>query len=283
LKKNRFLQVRIIIFLFFKNLIEIDNNEIPKSDDVTYLLESPPKETHIDDDSIIVFCIDISGSMNVTEKVIGQVCMKSLENKMKRFEIETGQKFIHNQNETYVSRLDSLQLAVAQNLENLRIKYPNKRVFLVAFNDDLLILGDGTSNPILITNDKLHNEDEILDFSKDIQFIRPIRDTKEKIENRLYQLEACGSTSLGPALLFSIQIAGKKPGSQVILCTDGLANNGFGNLEENSEDSVPVYENLTNLAIKSRVSVSIITLKGTGCKLSIIGRLAEHTNGIVRH
>ena len=75
--------------------------------------------------------------MNVTEKVKGYVSMKSFENKMKRFEIETGQKFIHNQDETYVSRLDSLQLAVEQNLENLRIKYPNKRVFLVAFNDNV--------------------------------------------------------------------------------------------------------------------------------------------------
>ena len=132
-----------------------------------------------------------------------------------------------------------------------------------------------------ITNDKLFNEEEILEFSKNIQFIRPIRETKEKMESRLYQLEAHGSTSLGPALLLSIQIAGKNSGSQVILCTDGLANNGFGNLEENSEESVPIYENLTNLAIKLGVSVSIMTPKGTDCKLSIIGRLAEYTNGLV--
>ena len=144
-------------------------------------------------------------------------------------------------------------------------------------------MGDGLSAPLTISHDKLQNENEILEITKKIQFIRPIRDTKEKILNRLYQLEACGSTALGPALMLSINVAGKKAGSQVILCTDGLANNGFGNLEGSLEDSILVYENLTNLAIKLGVSVSIITLKGTGCKLSIIGRLAEYTNGKVRN
>lgn len=109
---------------------------MPTEDDVTYLVESP-KDIPIDDDSIIVFCIDISGSMNVTEKIDGLVCMKSFESKMKRFELETGEKYITNENETYISRLDSLQLAVEQNLEILRLKYPNKRVFLIAFNDNV--------------------------------------------------------------------------------------------------------------------------------------------------
>jgi hypothetical protein len=95
------------------------------------------------------------------------------------------------------------------------------------------------------------------------------------------RLEANGSTALGSALFLSINIAGKKAGSQVILATDGLANNGFGNLEENSDNSILFYDNLTNLAIKLGVSVSIITLKGTGCKLSVIGRLSQYTKGHV--
>ena len=32
---------------------------------------------------------------------------------------------------------------------------------------------------------------------------------------------------MGPALYYSILIASRKPGSKVILCTDGLANKGF--------------------------------------------------------
>ena len=32
----------------------------------------------------------------------------------------------------------------------------------------------------------LDDEEKILEFSKEIQFIRPIKDTKEKIEKKLY-------------------------------------------------------------------------------------------------
>jgi hypothetical protein len=38
-----------------------------------------------------------------------------------------------------------------------------------------------------------------------------------------------GNTALGPGLLTAVAIAGEgKPGSNVILCTDGMATNGLG-------------------------------------------------------
>jgi hypothetical protein len=95
------------------------------------------------------------------------------------------------------------------------------------------------------------------------------------------RLEANGSTALGPALLLSIQIAAAKQNSQVILCTDGLANHGFGNLEDNFKHAIQFYDELSDLAVAKGVSVSVITLKGTGCKLSVIGKLPECTNGYV--
>ena len=39
-----------------------------------------------------------------------------------------------------------------------------------------------------------------------------------------FSLEEGGATALGPALYLSILIASRKKESQVILCTDGLAN-----------------------------------------------------------
>jgi len=47
------------------------------------------------------------------------------------------------------------------------------------------------------------------------------------------QFKSGGATALGPALLSSIALASQgKPGSKVIICTDGLANMGLGNLED---------------------------------------------------
>ncbi len=46
-------------------------------------------------------------------------------------------------------------------------------------------------------------------------------------------LEETGPTALGPALLTSIAMAADgKPGSSVVLCTDGLANVGLGAFDE---------------------------------------------------
>jgi len=50
------------------------------------------------------------------------------------------------------------------------------------------------------------------------------------------RLNLSGETALGPALVISIFMAPKVPGSKVVLCTDGCANVGVGSLR-NSKDS----------------------------------------------
>jgi len=49
-------------------------------------------------------------------------------------------------------------------------------------------------------------------------------------------LEEGGQTALGPAMLVAIMMASKVPGSKVVMCTDGLANIGLGNLDTESAD-----------------------------------------------
>ncbi len=52
---------------------------------------------------------------------------------------------------------------------------------------------------------------------------------------------------MGPALYYSILIAARKPGSKVILCTDGLANKGNGALDSNDDQSA-YYNELATFA-----------------------------------
>ena len=52
------------------------------------------------------------------------------------------------------------------------------------------------------------------------------------------KIEATGATALGPAVLSAIELASKgAPGSTVMICTDGLANIGLGNLDLSSEQN----------------------------------------------
>ena len=53
--------------------MDIEDEEIPRNDDVTYLLE-PALSTAASgasgrDESLVVFCVDVSGSMCVTTEV----------------------------------------------------------------------------------------------------------------------------------------------------------------------------------------------------------------------
>lgn len=46
-------------------------------------------------------------------------------------------------------------------------------------------------------------------------------------------LEETGPTALGPAIVTSVAMAAEgAPGSQVVICTDGLANIGLGAFDE---------------------------------------------------
>lgn len=92
-----------------------------------------------------------------------------------------------------------------------------------------------------------------------------------------------GATALGPALLYSIKIAARELNGQVLLCTDGMANQGLGSLEGTiSQETIDFYEYLGDLALAKGVTVSIITIEGTDCRLSLLGDLANKTRGEVK-
>ena len=68
-------QVWVCGFCNTKNAIQIEAGEIPKEGDILYLQQREHSSKHdtvvsgITKDSIVVFCIDTSGSMGVTTEV----------------------------------------------------------------------------------------------------------------------------------------------------------------------------------------------------------------------
>mmetsp|Transcript_24445 Transcript_24445/g.24031 ORF Transcript_24445/g.24031 Transcript_24445/m.24031 type:complete len:292 (+) Transcript_24445:1053-1928(+) len=100
-------------------------------------------------------------------------------------------------------------------------------------------------------------------------------------------MEENGPTALGPALLTSIGIASVgAPGSQVVLCTDGLANVGLGAFDEiwtedqrNQVDSF--YNQLGDLAKDKGVMVNIISIEGEECNIDTLNKISDVTGGQV--
>ena len=89
--------------------------------------------------------------------------------------------------------------------------------------------------------------------------------------------------SLGPALAFSIGFSSKKPGSQIILCTDGCANVGMGSMSTygHNASGEEFYDELADYAKSVSATVNVISMEGTDCKLALLGKLADKTNGMM--
>merc|ERR1711871_1845768 len=97
--------------------------------------------------------------------------------------------------------------------------------------------------------------------------------------------EEGGATALGPALAAGIAMAGKIPGSKVVVCTDGLANVGLGSLESKVEAEIDkteaFYAGLGDAAKIAGTTVSVISIIGDEAKLEFLGQVSDATGGEV--
>ena len=190
------------------------------------------------------------------------------------------------QNVTWVSRLQCTQAAVESQLQTLAKEHPKDKVALVAFNNDVTVIGDGLQPPIIVAGDKLNDEKELKLVGSEFKVSAAVKEAEGSLSKKLWELEENGQTALGPGLMVSIAMAGQKPGSKVILCTDGLANIGCGRLdsvetEEELEVAQQFYSSAAKFAKELGVAISVVTIEGTHCSMELIGMLAHETGGQV--
>ena len=193
---------------------------------------------------------------------------------------------------TYISRLQCVQAAIESQVQSLKENEPNKKVGLVTFNNEVNIIGDGSQAPVTINGDKLNNYETIQESGKNSaksSLDQTVTDTHEKLVSKLYELEESGSTALGPGLLAAISMAAEgQHGSQVVLCTDGLANLGIGSLEEKKEDAdgecevEQFYAQVAAYAKSKGVTVNVISIKGEECDLETLAPIYNETGGEVQ-
>jgi len=93
------------------------------------------------------------------------------------------------------------------------------------------VFGDGSGEALTVAGDRLRDMDELVKFGTKIPLPSAVKDTRENLSKKIFELEENGQTALGPALVISILLAARSSGSQVIVCTDGLANKGVGYLD----------------------------------------------------
>ena len=288
------------------NQIELNKDSIPLTKSIDYIIEKPKeietpkigeKKVNLDDDTSLIFCFDISGSMSqsynvskdVYDKIKGNLNKKKF--KYQKLDSDSGSEDEDDRFNNYyyrdtnrVNRLETLQAAITSNIKKITKDSPNVKVGLVTFNSDVTIYGDCLSKKINIK--EIDDEEKIkklgVEYSNLIS--NPISKTSDKILSILNSIEENGCTALGPGIVLSLSLLkNAKKGSRIFLCTDGLANEGIGKIEEEEEEKIEknkeFYENIGNEALKKGISINLITFKDQHSGIEILMKMVEKSGG----
>ncbi|XP_036936593.1 circularly permutated Ras protein 1-like [Acanthopagrus latus] len=226
------------------------------------LFELPPDEKlPCAADALLLFCIDISGSMSMTSQV------------------SEGEPAVHR------SRLQFVQEAVLQCVQRLSEQQPDIQVGLITFNHQVTMHGHDSFPSRFLYGAELADVNYLKKAAASFPSPPPLSQTKDYLQRQVQGLSESGTTALGPAALLAIAMASRQPGSKVIICTDGKANTELGNLEEEDIDartllsSTIFYQELGEYAANQGVTVSVLSIEGTDCRLDELGRLVDRTGG----
>merc|ERR1719230_2365749 len=107
-----------------------------------------------------------------------------------------------------------------------------------------------------------------------------VAEAAERLCDTLAGLRPSGNTALGPALTIGVGLASGRPGSKIVLCTDGMANNGIGAIK-NRNDTVPFYGDIARRAAEEGTCISVVTMEGEDCSMENLGVCADLAGGQV--
>jgi len=166
----------------------INSLTIPDKQDVEYLQNVPsPTLFSVKEPKIIVFCIDISGSMSG-------------------------------------NRLNMVKEACIKTLNKIEKESPEFKVALLTFESTGRYYGDCTKQTVEtkpVENDFISNSSTVKSLADNLL---PIKNTHNMLVNSIKNLNASGGTCICSALAHSVFLASGLPNSEVILCTDGAAS-----------------------------------------------------------
>lgn len=144
-------------FCLKANNVQFEPEELPKTAGVNYIVEAAAqihdKKGGAKGDVSVVFCVDISGSMCVSQaihgyhKIKGERMTQQLKSELMKYSDGSDQRLQGDHGVTYVSRLQCVQSAIDSQLEAMHKNNPDRKIGLVTFNNEVTIIGDGTQAP----------------------------------------------------------------------------------------------------------------------------------------
>ena len=277
--------------------LAINKKDIPINDAVDNCIEPPlemEKKTVEDNDSSLIFCFDISGSMCQSYDVGKELKdkfnkIRGIKRKANLFNEDYDDdnidftNFDFNQDNTsYLSRLDLVKLSIEENINSLLKKSPNVKVGIVSFGSQIEVKGDCLSNVMIIKEKDMNNESKIKSIGEENTNLvkAPIKNSSKKILESLLATEENGSTALGPAISLSLSLLkNAKIGSRIFLCTDGMSNLGVGDISADREEAKKFYSRIGDEAKQKGIVINLITFEDSESEIEILMSMVQKSGG----
>ena len=88
---------------------------------------------------------------------------------------------------TYISRLQTVQAAVDQQLLDMAANHPHRRVALVTFGSEITVHGDGSSAPLTFEEDILNEGQQLIDAAQSVPFPTNIQTQVDTLSDKLFR------------------------------------------------------------------------------------------------
>ncbi len=188
------------------------------------------------------------------------------------------------------AKIEAVKKSLVQTIKDFKINSPATRFILIAFESTVYYYMRYDEDPIRFGGDLLFSVEKMKEeLQKSIKTdILPgsIGEFADGWVRKVENLRSIDMTALGPALFFAIStfdLFQMKESGRITLLTDGLANQGIGNLSGTTASAEKFYERMADLCNQSNIIVDVVGVSASGDNnemgLQTLGKITDSTGG----
>jgi len=188
------------------------------------------------------------------------------------------------------AKIQVVKKSLIQTLKDFKVNSPKTKFILIAFESSVYYYLRHDKEPIIFSGDMLFSIDQMrASLSKETErkaFLGSIGEFADGWVEKVNELQSMDMTALGPALFLAVtsfDLFQLSSSGRITLLTDGLANQGIGNLSGTSTGGEDFYNKMADLCNQKNIIVDVVGVSTRGDKnemgLQVLGKLTDHTGG----
>ncbi|MFX1277648.1 MAG: hypothetical protein ACFFBP_03045 [Promethearchaeota archaeon] len=233
------------------------------------------------------------------EKFTNDICFILSEIRMKDKKEEKITKVDVIEGDLYISvidisgsmsgaKIEAVKKSLVQTIKDFKINSPTTKFILIAFESSVYYYMRNDKDPINFSGDLLFSLDGMkMELEKSVEkkrFLGSIGEFADGWIQKVQNLRSMDMTALGPALYFAIiSFELFSSTGRITLLTDGLANQGIGNLSGTSIKAKEFYEKMADMCNSKNIIVDVVGVSSPGDSnemgLQTLGMITDKTGG----